>query len=42
VEKDPTKFCTVEEFDTGVQTLEQFVTLRAEAVSSQLSGNSPR
>lgn len=40
VEKDPTKFCTVEEFDTGVQTLEQFVTLRAEAVSSQLSGNS--
>lgn len=39
VEKDPTKFCTVEEFDTGVQTLEGFVTLRAEAVGRQLSGD---
>ena len=39
VEKDPTKFCTVGEFDTGVQTLEKFVTLRAEAVNRQLSGD---
>lgn len=39
LEKDPTKFCTVEEFDTGVQTLEKFVTLRAEAVNRQLSGD---
>lgn len=39
VEKDPTRFCTVEEFDTGVQTLERFVALRAEAVSRQLSGD---
>lgn len=39
VEKDPTKFCTAEEFDTGVQTMQQFVTLRAEAVSHQLEGD---
>ena len=39
VEKDPTKFCTAEEFDTGVQTMQQFVTLRAEAVSRQLEGD---
>ena len=39
VEKDPTKFCTAEEFDTGVQTMQQFVTLRAEAVSRQLDGD---
>lgn len=39
VEKDPTKFCTTEAFDVGVQTLEKFVTLRAEAVSRQLSGD---
>ncbi|MDO5441793.1 MAG: CotH kinase family protein [Bacillota bacterium] len=39
VEKDPTKFCTAEEFDAGVQTIKQFVSLRAEAVSRQLSGN---
>jgi spore coat protein CotH len=39
VEKDPTKFCTAEEFDTGVQTMRQFVTLRAEAVSRQLEGD---
>ena len=39
VEKDPTKFCTAEEFDTGVQTMQQFVALRAEAVSRQLDGD---
>ena len=39
VEKDPTKFCTAEEFDTGIQTMQQFVTLRAEAVSRQLEGD---
>ncbi len=39
VEKDPTKFCTTEEFDAGVQALEKFVTLRAEAVGRQLSGD---
>ncbi len=40
VESDPTKFCTAEEFETGVRTLEQFVTYRAEAVRIQLSGES--
>lgn len=42
VEKDPTRFCTAEEFDTGVRTLEKFVNLRAEAVSRQLSGDTSR
>ena len=42
VEKDPSRFCTVEEFDTGVETLEKFVGLRAEAVSRQLSGDTSR
>ena len=39
VERDPTKFCTTEEFDAGVQALSQFVTLRAESVSNQLAGD---
>ena len=39
VEKDPTRFCTTEEFEEGVKALEQFVTLRAEAVSRQLAGD---
>ena len=39
VEKDPTKFCTTEEFDQGVAALSQFVLLRAEAVSRQLAGD---
>ena len=40
VEKDPTKFCTLEEFDQGVSVLSEFVSLRAEAVSRQLNGDS--
>lgn len=39
VEKDPTKFCTVDDFEKGVSALSGFVTLRAEAVSRQLSGD---
>ena len=39
VEKDPTKFCTVEEFEKGIQAVSRFVTLRGEAVSRQLSGD---
>ena len=39
VEKDPTKFCTAEEFEKGVTALSEFITLRAEAVSRQLSGD---
>lgn len=38
VEKDPTKFCTYEEFERGVQTLDQFCQLRAESVTAQSSG----
>ena len=38
VEKDPTKFCTYEEFEAGVSTLESFCLLRAESVKGQLNG----
>ena len=38
VEKDPTKFCTYEEFEAGVKTLEDFCLLRAESVRGQLDG----
>jgi hypothetical protein len=38
VKKDPTKFCTYEEFEKGVTSIEQYCALRAESVSSQLSG----
>jgi spore coat protein CotH len=41
VEKDPTKFCTYEEFLTGVDTLKEFCLLRAESVSGQLDGTIP-
>lgn len=38
VEKDPTKFCAYEEFITGVSTLKEFCSLRAESIEGQLSG----
>ena len=38
VEKDPTKFCTYDEFETGVSTLKKFCLLRAESISGQLDG----
>ncbi len=38
VEKDPTKFCTYEEFETGIATLKEFCLLRAESISGQLNG----
>ncbi len=38
VEKDPTKFCTYEEFETGISTLKEFCLLRAESISGQLDG----
>ena len=41
VEKDPTKFCTYEEFQTGVQTLTEFCRLRTESVAGQLAGTIP-
>ena len=36
--KDPTKFCTYKEFKTGVSTLKEFCSLRAESISEQLDG----
>lgn len=41
VEKDPTKFCTYEEFETGVSAIKEFCRLRAESVSGQLDGTIP-
>lgn len=38
VEKDPTKFCTYEEFEKGASTLKEFCLLRAESVRGQLNG----
>lgn len=41
VEKDPTGFCTYEEFQKGVSTLKDFCLLRAQSVSGQLDGSIP-
>lgn len=41
VERDPTKFCTYEEFETGVEALKEFCRLRAESVEGQLGGEIP-
>lgn len=41
VEKDPTKFCTYDEFTEGVAALKEFCTLRAESVRGQLYGTIP-
>ena len=41
VEKDPTKFCTYEEFETGAQTLKTYCALRMQSVEGQLDGTIP-
>ena len=41
VERDPTKFCTYEEFEAGVEALRQFCALRSESVLGQLAGTIP-
>ena len=38
VEKDPTKFCTYQEFEAGVDTLTAFCDLRSQSVAQQLAG----
>lgn len=38
IESDPTKFCTYEEFEQGMDTLKEFCLLRAESVNAQLNG----
>ena len=39
VEKDPTKFCSYDDFQLGADTLSAFCTLRSESVTAQLAGN---
>ena len=41
VERDPTKFCTCEEFEAGVSALSTFCELRTQSVSGQLAGIIP-
>ncbi|MBQ9522062.1 MAG: CotH kinase family protein [Oscillospiraceae bacterium] len=41
VERDPTKFCTYEEFVKGAETLRTFCELRTESVRGQLDGTIP-
>lgn len=41
VEKDPTKFCSYEEFERGVAALKSFCALRRESVQGQLDGVVP-
>ena len=41
VEKDPTKFCSYEEFEKGAVALKDFCLLRAESVRGQLMGEIP-
>jgi len=41
VENDPSKFCTYEDFEKGVEALKLFCTLRRESVSGQLNGTIP-
>ncbi len=41
VQKDPTKFCTFEEFEKGVETIREFCMLRSESISGQLNGTIP-
>ena len=41
MEKDPTKFCTYEEFEAGADALADFCGLRAESIRGQLAGTVP-
>ncbi len=41
VKKDPTKFCTYEEYQTGVAAIAKFCELRSESVTGQLNGTIP-
>ncbi|MBQ7295734.1 MAG: CotH kinase family protein [Clostridia bacterium] len=41
VEKDPTKFCTYDEYLKGVEVLSEFCRLRSESVKGQLDGTIP-
>lgn len=41
VRKDPTKFCTYEEYQKGVEAIREFCRLRTESVKGQLDGTIP-
>ena len=41
VERDPTKFCSYEKFEAGVEVLKTFCKLRTQSVSGQLTGAIP-
>ncbi len=41
VQKDPSAFCTYEEFETGAAALAQFCALRSESIAGQLVGSIP-
>ncbi len=41
VQKDPSKFCTYEEYQKGVSALKEFCLLRAQSISAQLNGSIP-
>ena len=41
VAKDPTAFCSFEDYETGVETIRNFCLLRAESVRGQLNGEIP-
>lgn len=41
VEKDPTKFCTYDEYQKGVTAINKFCQLRSESVKGQLDGTIP-
>ena len=41
VEKDPTAFCTYDEFETGVSTMRSFCEKRTESIRGQLDGTIP-
>jgi len=41
IEKQPTEFYSYEEFQTGVETMKEFCTLRLESIKGQLAGTIP-
>ena len=41
LERDPTKFCSYEKFEAGVEVLKTFCKLRIQSVSGQLTGAIP-
>ncbi len=38
IEKDPTSFCTIEEYQTACDTMKEFLPIRTESICRQLTG----